>query len=124
MAPGSKLHFSSVLSAHDTDVLFPHHLTPFPYIFPTLQVIMSAAVDILAKMPPQFDVEAVMQTYPTTYQESMNTVLTQVTKGVGGLLYRRHGGEELLTHATKGQGCFNRPQAVFLHEPLLPINNL
>ncbi|GLI62391.1 hypothetical protein VaNZ11_005010 [Volvox africanus] len=40
-------------------------------------VISSLASDILARLPPQFDVEAVIATYPTTYKESMNTVLTQ-----------------------------------------------
>ncbi|EFJ44216.1 dynein heavy chain 2 [Volvox carteri f. nagariensis] len=40
-------------------------------------VIGSLASDILARLPPQFDVEAVIATYPTTYKESMNTVLTQ-----------------------------------------------
>ncbi|GLC56009.1 hypothetical protein PLESTB_001054700 [Pleodorina starrii] len=40
-------------------------------------VIGSLASDILARLPPQFDVEAVIAAYPTTYKESMNTVLTQ-----------------------------------------------
>lgn len=42
------------------------------------EVIGGLAAEILGKMPAPFDVEAVMQRYPTTYKESMNTVLTQV----------------------------------------------
>ncbi|KAJ9504717.1 hypothetical protein QJQ45_010696, partial [Haematococcus lacustris] len=41
------------------------------------EVIVGLAQDILQRMPDPFDVEAVTAAYPTTYQESMNTVLTQ-----------------------------------------------
>lgn len=42
------------------------------------QVIAALAQDILSKLAPQFDVDEVSKRYPTTYKESMNTVLTQV----------------------------------------------
>lgn len=37
-------------------------------------------------MPSVFDVEAVLQQYPTSYKESMNTVLTQECIRYNGLL--------------------------------------
>jgi hypothetical protein len=36
------------------------------------------AARVLAGLPPQFDVEAISKRFPTSYQESMNTVLVQV----------------------------------------------
>jgi dynein heavy chain len=37
-------------------------------------------------VPSVFDVEAVLQQYPTSYKESMNTVLTQECIRYNGLL--------------------------------------
>ena len=34
-------------------------------------------VDIVSKLPPNFDIEKVMKLYPVRYEESMSTVLRQ-----------------------------------------------
>ena len=39
--------------------------------------LMDISKDILSKLPPNFDVKAAMQKFPTKYEESMNTVLVQ-----------------------------------------------
>ncbi|XP_039273758.2 dynein axonemal heavy chain 3-like isoform X3 [Styela clava] len=41
------------------------------------EVIDDLAADILSKLPPDFDMEMVMEKYPVVYDESMNTVLRQ-----------------------------------------------
>lgn len=38
---------------------------------------MDIAVELEKKTPPVFDLELVIEKYPTEYTESMNTVLTQ-----------------------------------------------
>ncbi|XP_065826535.1 dynein axonemal heavy chain 3-like isoform X2 [Oscarella lobularis] len=40
-------------------------------------IIEELAVDILSKMPPDFDLEYVIENFPVVYTESMNTVLRQ-----------------------------------------------
>lgn len=40
-------------------------------------MIMEIAIDLAGKTPPVFDLEMVIEKFPTEYNESMNTVLTQ-----------------------------------------------
>lgn len=41
------------------------------------ETIADLATDILAKCPPPYNIEIVMEKYPVQYNESMNTVLRQ-----------------------------------------------
>jgi len=50
------------------------------------QLLSDIAADILAKLPPNFDLELASERYPVRYEESMNTVLVQEMERFNTLL--------------------------------------
>ncbi len=80
------------------------------------EVIGALAADILARLPPPFDVEAVAERYPTTYRESMNTVLTQECIRCAGPGPAPGGG---LACVTARAGTARRPAALLPSPPLM-----
>mmetsp|Transcript_3151 Transcript_3151/g.13662 ORF Transcript_3151/g.13662 Transcript_3151/m.13662 type:complete len:4229 (-) Transcript_3151:2367-15053(-) len=67
------------------------------------EVIGEVAESLLAKLPPNFDVEMAEKKYPVDYYESMNTVLTQELGRVNTLLSLIRNSLVNLGKAVKGQ---------------------
>jgi len=48
-----------------------------PFRVGVVQVVDEVAADVLAKLPPNYDTQIALVKYPTSYTQSMNTVLVQ-----------------------------------------------
>ena len=60
------------------------------------------AAAVLAKIPPEFDIDVVEKRYPTVYEESMNTVLKMECIRYNRLLNVMHGSIPTFRKALKG----------------------
>jgi dynein heavy chain len=66
------------------------------------EVIGEVATDLIARLPPNFDIELCEKSYPVDYYESMNTVLTQELGRVNKLMTEIRGSLVNLGKAVKG----------------------
>jgi dynein heavy chain len=64
--------------------------------------LLSVANDILARLPPNFNVLEAQEKYPTSYNESMNTVLTQELARFNNLISIVRSSVKNVTLAIKG----------------------
>jgi len=65
-------------------------------------IIEESAASIQARLPREFDIEAISMTYPVRYEESMNTVLVQECIRYNGLLSVMHRNLPDIQKALKG----------------------
>uniref|UniRef100_H2Z3M2 Dynein axonemal heavy chain 7 n=1 Tax=Ciona savignyi TaxID=51511 RepID=H2Z3M2_CIOSA len=78
--------FDSVLLALGSQVSVEFEVTAEGGAGKTDDALNEISVDILDKLPKDFDLEAALERYPVTYGESMNTVLVQEMERFNNLL--------------------------------------